>query len=51
MPPFFINVESEQDKSADPPINSGKFLVIPSMTKAEDCLEAIFCFKSKSFFR
>ena len=37
-------------KSADPPINSGKFSVIFSKTKAEDFLDACEVFKSKIFF-
>jgi len=32
-------------KSAEPPINSGKFFVIASKTEAEDCLEATKGFK------
>ena len=46
----FVFVLFEPLKSADPPINSGKFFVIPSKTKAEDCLEAILGFVSKNFF-
>ena len=45
----FVFVLFEPLKSADPPINSGKFFVIFSKTKAEDCLEAILDFKSKNF--
>ena len=37
-------------KSADPPINSGRFLVISSITLADACLEAILSFASKKVF-
>ena len=46
----FVFVLFDPLKSADPPISSGRFFVIFSKTKAEDCLEAILDFKSKIFF-
>ena len=49
---YFVLVLFDPLKSAEPPINSGKFFVISSITFAEDCLEAIsgLSWKNSFFF-